>query len=58
MIFMYKEMHFLYYIFFIYNEAEKNSLDILGFIFTHSGKKISRKRNNFKRDKRRIIYQS
>jgi glycosyltransferase involved in cell wall biosynthesis len=41
----------------LYNEAEKNSLDILGFIFTHSGKKISRKRNNFKRDKRRIIYQ-
>jgi glycosyltransferase involved in cell wall biosynthesis len=41
----------------LYNEAEKNNLDILGFIFTHSGKKFLRKRNNFKRDKRKIIYQ-
>ena len=41
----------------LYNEAEKNNLDILGFVFSHSGKKFLRKRNNFKRDKRKIIYQ-
>ena len=41
----------------LYNEAEKNNLDILGFVFSHSGKKFLRRRNNFKRDKRRIIYQ-
>ena len=41
----------------LYNEAEKNNLDILGFVFTHSGKKFLSQRNNFKRDKRRIIYQ-
>ena len=38
----------------VYNEAEINNLDILGFIFTHSGKKFLRKKNNFKT---RIIYQ-
>jgi len=38
----------------LYNEAEINNLDILGFIFTHSGKKFLRKKNNFKT---RIIYQ-
>ena len=33
----------------LYNEAEKNNLDILGFIFIHSGKKMLRKRNNGKK---------
>ena len=41
----------------LYNEAEKNNLDILGFIFIHSGKKMLRKRNNFNRNKNKIIYQ-
>ena len=40
----------------LYSEAEKNNLDILGFIAVHTGKKIDRGRPNFS-DKLRIIYQ-
>lgn len=41
----------------LYYEAEKNNLDILGFVFTHSGKKFLTQRYNYRKDKRRIIYQ-
>ena len=40
----------------IYSEAEKNNLDILGFIATHTGAKINRNRWNIA-GKQRIIYQ-
>ena len=40
----------------LYVEAEKNNLDILGFVFTSSKRTITRKRSTF-RDSKRIIYQ-
>ena len=40
----------------LYVEAEKNNLDILGFVFTSSEGTITRKRSTF-RDSKRIIYQ-
>ena len=40
----------------LYAEAEKDNLDILGFVAVHSGSTISRDRPNYS-DKKRIIYQ-
>jgi len=41
----------------LYFEAEKNNLDILGFIYKYSGSKVDARKFNYPKDKSKVFYQ-